>query len=159
MKRFSLLLLTLTLFFGSSFSQPAQAGITSAFNTIALMNEDPAVGLLASALSAGLVIGGVQLVNYNIPGGKTLGVVMIILDADASLSQDALVDHLAKTFPQIDQRESLENLATSLKAKIDSSGGLHRELTISLSESEIRRDLDNADLNEEAILNVVEVLK
>ena len=140
-------------------SRPANAGITSMFNSMALMGEDPAVGLLASALSVGLVLGGVQMVNYNILGGKYLGIALIILDANPELETSALQEHLAHTFPFIDSAENLSELAAVVQTEIQAQGLLHEPKTVGIDSEKVREILDDSSLTEAQLYFVCETLR
>jgi hypothetical protein len=159
MKKLTSLVFSFMILSTSVIVQPAKAGITSMFNSMALMQEDPAVGLMASALSVGLVLGGVQMVNYNIPGGKLLGIALIVLDADAQLNPSVLEEHFAKTFPFIDNAESLSALTALVHTKVQSEQLLVESKTITVSEYEIRNALKDSDLNEVELNFVCDVLR
>ena len=159
MKKCTTFLLALSMSSALMVSRPANAGITSMFNSMALMGEDPAVGLLASALSVGLVFGGVQMVNYNIPGGKYLGIALIILDASPELETTALQEHLAHTFPFIDNSENLFELASAVQTEIQAEGLLHVSKTVGLDPEKVREILDDSSLTEAQLDFVCETLR
>jgi hypothetical protein len=138
---------------------PAQAGVASILVSAANIHDHPVARIYSMAIGAAVVVGGVGLLHEAGPVGRALGIVLIVFDADASLSQDALANHLAETYPFIDNRETLNDLAGALKAKVDDAGALKAEMTVGLTENETRSLLASTELTEEQIQYVVLGLK
>ena len=97
-------------------------------------------------------------------GGASVGVfigagVLIVLDADGTLNQDALVKEFEKAYPFIDNNEVFDGLATAIKAKSPEQFVVGQKYFVSLSESETRSILSSSAVSEENVMKVVNDLK
>jgi len=151
------LALVLSILIGSTFAAPkAEAGVVTVIGS--------AVEGSMAGVAAGNAIswGGFALFEAFTAVNNTwhiVGIVLIALDASQPLTNDGIEQFLAKKYPFIDDREVISDLATLVRTKIVSSGGLNQGMTVSIPENEVRTLLANSSLTDEQTQAVVTALK
>jgi len=140
--------------------QKAQAGIISAIGSIGEMGDDTASGALALALSGGIIVGGIAIIN-NCMGtvGEVIGITLLVLDADASSNRDDLANAFAVAYPAVDNLEALDKLALTVTSKIPAGARTGEKFMISVPEQETRASLVTANISKAQIQKIVNDLK
>ncbi len=106
-------------------------------------------GVLMSVVAIGLP---------NTPANGLIKLGLFLLDLDASLPTDQLVEEIQKHLPFIDNKESLQNLATTAKAKFKAQVELNPEaksVYVTLSRDEVEQALAHVDISSEQNEQVV----
>ena len=89
-----------------------------------LAHDAPHYHPWVSIRDIGGAMAGLAILTVNTPGMEVLGAVILTLDADGSLSQDALVSELSLQFPEIDSTETMKELAALIQRTYENQGSM-----------------------------------
>lgn len=139
----------------------AEAGVVIGTIGLALVPEygpeATIVPMTIAGISAGL---GVVIIRLTTSiAGTVGGSLLIALDANTNLSQSVLVQTFARSYPFINNQQTLNELAKTLKEKAPKTIEAYQKIEVSLSENEVRDALESSDLTEEEIQVVIQELK
>lgn len=144
-------------------TKKAEAGVVIGMTGFALGSEygessaSPYFASMPGAVIAGL---GVWMIRATHGVWGTIGgTLLIALDADSSLNQQKLEQVLVKTYPFINNFETIKSLAMTVKTKMPLKMEKDKEYLVRLTEEETLIALESADLSDEEIAFVVNDLK
>lgn len=157
-------LLAVLLITGCMLATPvkkAEAGVIIGTLGLALIPEygpeATVIPMTIAGISAGL---GVIVLRVTTGAAGTVGgALLIALDANSSLSQNVLEQTFARSYPFIDNAQTISVLAKMIKDKAPKLVEQNQKYLVTLSEDETREALETGDLTEEEIQKVVTELK
>ncbi len=152
------LALTICASLGAALTLPttdANAGVVTMLRSARHLGTNPTHAVSGVVMGGLVAWGGFILTSSPSTTSRVLGIVLIILDANQELRQDAIEDFLSQRYTFIDDREAISNLASLVKTNIQTSGGLTQEMNITIPADQVRNVLANSSLNSAQVDQIV----
>ncbi len=128
--------------------------VIMALMSVAMPTRQAKAGIIFFPVGVGIALLIIGLVYHD--------TLLIILDADGNVSQNAIEQSLSKKFSFIDDRAVIGNLATAIRAKADVAPLIEGKKMVSLTSDEVLQIIEPtglAELNPNAVKQLIQELK